>query len=89
MKFSDLDKDEQEKAFEKFLNSTWCFKKYEPIWLDGYTSCYEEIEEKLAIAIEALEKVEDTRKIGHAEPDNYTKLCCLANIANVALEKIT
>ena len=45
-------------------------------------------EEKLQIAIEALEKVEDTRKIGHVEPDNYTKLCCLANIANIALEKI-
>jgi len=36
---------------------------------------------------EALEKVIDHRKIGHSEPDNYTKLGCLANIANEALEK--
>lgn len=33
----------------------------------------------------ALEKVEDTRKIGHKEPDSYTMLGCLSHIATTAL----
>ena len=35
----------------------------------------------------ACEKVVDPRKIGHSEPDNYTRLGCLANIANEALKE--
>lgn len=42
----------------------------------------------LSIALSALEKIEDPRKIGHSEPDEYTQKGCLMNIAHVALEKI-
>ena len=56
-------------------------------WCERLPSCHL-VNKQLKILIEALEKVEDTTKIGHTEPDNYTKLGCLANIASVALEKI-
>lgn len=42
----------------------------------------------LEIAIEALQKIEDPRLIGHTEPDAYTAKCCLMNIAHEALIKI-
>jgi len=37
---------------------------------------------------EALEKIGDPRKRDHQEPDAYTQLGCVMNIANEALEKI-
>ncbi len=43
---------------------------------------------RLYLAIAALEKIEDPRKIGHVEKDDYTMKCCLMNIAHEALGKI-
>lgn len=54
-------------------------------------SLHKEIEDlraKLKIAEDALGKVVDPRKVGHGEPDAYTRLGCLANIANEALKTI-
>jgi hypothetical protein len=36
---------------------------------------------------DALEKIADPRKRDHQEPDAYTQLGCIMNIANEALEK--
>lgn len=36
---------------------------------------------------EALEKVEDPRKMDHKERDNQTQMYCLMNVANTALEQ--
>ena len=42
----------------------------------------------LQIAKEALEKIADPRKRDHQEPDAYTQLGCVMNIANEALKVI-
>lgn len=44
--------------------------------------------EKLAIAVEALEKIEDPRKMDHKERDEQTTVYCLQNVAHEALSKI-
>jgi hypothetical protein len=41
---------------------------------------------KLNALIEALEKIEDPRKRDHKEPDIYTELGCVMNIATEALK---
>lgn len=42
-------------------------------------------ESSVAGLVEALEKIADPRKRDHKEPDAYTELGCLMNIANEAL----
>lgn len=49
-------------------------------WISNAMNCHERY--KLA-----LEKIEDPRKIGHTEPDEYTKQGCLMNIAHEALKE--
>ena len=43
---------------------------------------------ELRIAREALEKIADPRKRDHQEPDAYTQLGCVMNIADEALKDI-
>ena len=38
------------------------------------------------VLVDALEKIEDPRKRDHKEPDAYTELGCVMNIATEALE---
>lgn len=45
-------------------------------------------EQRLAIAVECLEKVSDPRKRDHKEPDSYTQLGCVMHMATEALQKI-
>jgi hypothetical protein len=44
--------------------------------------------ERASIAVEALDQIRDPRK-RHAEPDKYTELGCVMNIADKAYEQIT
>lgn len=44
--------------------------------------------EYLKIATEALEKLADPRKRDHTEPDKYTEVGCMINIAQEALDKL-
>lgn len=53
-----------------------------------YKARIKNLEDRLKVAIAELEKIEDTRKIGHTEPDSYTRLGCVMNIAHEALKKI-
>lgn len=46
------------------------------------------LKERLAIAIEALEKITDPRKRDHKEPDLYTTMGCVMFIAAKALSDI-
>lgn len=60
-------------------------------WLAGHSSRDTEVrdlEAKLAVAVEALEKVADPRKRDHKEPDAYTQLGCVMHIASEALSRI-
>jgi hypothetical protein len=43
--------------------------------------------EKLKVAMTALDKIRDPRK-RHSEPDKYTELGCVMNIADVAMRQI-
>jgi hypothetical protein len=43
--------------------------------------------ERAKVLEEALEKIEDPRKRTHKEPDYYTEVGCMMNIAGEALEK--
>lgn len=49
---------------------------------------YCELQVKLNNAVEALEKISDPRKRDHKEPDSYTTLGCVMNIAENALAEI-
>lgn len=49
---------------------------------------YSAIHRKLAIAVEALEKIADPTKRDHKEPDAYTQLGCVMHIAEEALARI-
>lgn len=48
----------------------------------------EALKRELEVATEALEKIADPRKRDHKEPDAYTELGCVMNIAQVALGAI-
>lgn len=43
--------------------------------------------EKLVIALTALDKIRDPR-LRHSEPDKYTELGCVMNIADLAVNEI-
>lgn len=42
----------------------------------------------IEVAMGALEKIADPRKRGHREPDKYTEVGCMMNIAEEALAKL-
>lgn len=42
----------------------------------------------LKVAVEALEKIEDPRKRDHQEPDKYTEVGCMMNMASEVLIEI-
>lgn len=46
------------------------------------------LKSQLAIAVEALKKIEDPRLRDHKEPDKYTEVGCVINMAAEALAKI-
>lgn len=52
------------------------------------SSCSPERIQALIAVVEALEKIADPRKRDHKEPDTYTELGCVMNIANDALERL-
>ncbi|CAM6004917.1 unnamed protein product [Sphagnum balticum] len=64
-------------------------KKVQALWdlLDPYTIL--ELIFALKTASEALEKIADPRKRGHSEPDAYTSLGCVMNIADEALATLS
>jgi hypothetical protein len=49
---------------------------------------FSDVVEQNKIMEEALEKIEDPRKIGHTERDEYTQKACLMNVAHVALKRM-
>lgn len=51
------------------------------------TPWVDELEKQLKVAREALDKIRDPRK-RHSEPDKYTELGCVMNIADEALKKL-
>ena len=56
--------------------------------LENYSRQLGEVSDKLEFAEKALEKIADPRLRDHSEPDKYTELGCVMNIADKALEKI-
>ncbi len=52
-----------------------------------FRAAFKESQSRLAQAVEALEKIADPRK-RHSEPDKYTELGCVMNIANEVLAQI-
>lgn len=72
----DLDKD---KAIEWYLKIGF---------EDGHASAVEALAPLLSEACEALEKIEDPRKRDHQEPDKYTEVGCMMNMAGEALASI-
>ena len=58
---------------------------FDPAWVSGLAG---QLQAKLDIAVEALDKISDPRKRDHKEPDAYTTLGCVMNIANEALSRI-
>jgi hypothetical protein len=54
-------------------------------WLE---MCIEEKDKMLATLISALEQIADPRKRDHKEPDTYTELGCVMNIASEALKAV-
>lgn len=45
------------------------------------------VPENVQVLLDALEKIADPRKRDHKEPDTYTELGCIMNIADQALAK--
>lgn len=53
-----------------------------------HVKMWNEAEERLSIAIEALEMIEDPRKRTHIEHEPYATIGCMMSIAEQALLKI-
>jgi CHASE3 domain sensor protein len=56
-------------------------------FLDERDNCIK-LEQKLAIAKEALEMVADNSKMPHQHSDYYLRLCCLSERANEVLTQL-
>ena len=54
----------------------------------GFCKKQRELKDMLEVSIEALENIADPRKRDHNEPDAYTTLGCVMNIADGALTKL-
>lgn len=57
-------------------------KRYEG-YKDGYAACVADA----SVLVEALEKIADPRLRDHKEPDKYTEVGCMINMADEALKK--
>lgn len=53
-----------------------------------YLDRSDKMENKLGIAVAALEVIADPRKRTHTEPDEYTQSACLMHLADEALKQI-
>lgn len=77
-------------AFEDKIRQRALAKDHKSLFDNGREDYRRGVSETLSIfepILEAVLKMEDHRLIGHSEPDAYTKLGCLTNVATEALKE--